>query len=565
MKKRIRNQKTKSKLITLVAIVLTCSVLIGLTGIGSAVTLGGSIDTITNKWMAASIVAEELNSLTSDYRMKQYAHMTSTTVEQEKGFEEEMDDILSRVEKMDASFEALIKDETELFNLFEQARTAWNDYLTECSSLIALSSAHETVQATELMLGEAKIDYDNFQNLMDQVIEKTQEASGEAVRSANATSNGTIILIIAVVVLALLGGTSVAFLVVDSIVPPLKESMRVLSAVAKGDLSVKMGYEAEDEFGDLSRVVDGFVEELSTIIKDAGRLLNEMAQGNFNIKTNALDKYVGDYENLLLSMRSIRDRLGASMSNISESSNQVLAASEQLAMQAQALAEGATEQAGAVQELLATVDDSTNKAKQGSGKAENASRNAEEVRQQAEQSNERMREMVEAMGQMNQMAREIATIIDTIEDIASQTNLLSLNASIEAARAGEAGRGFAVVADAIGKLALQSSEAAGNTRSLIETSIQQTERGDKLAKAAEEELISVVEGVSNIVIVSEEVRISFEDQTESMKQIDEGIELISKVVESNSAAAEESSAASEELAAHAQSLNTEMSQFKFMD
>lgn len=565
MKKKMKNLRTKTKLYVLAAFILGCSMLVGLTGIGAALVLGDSIDTISNKWMAAAIVAEELNGLTSDYRMKQYAHMTSTTVEQEKSFEAELNTITESIGKMETSFEALIGEEKELFDIFNQAKTFWGAYVEECSTLLELSSAHETEAAAELMLGEAKAYYDKFQNQMNELIIDTQEASGAAIQSANATAAGTIVLILAVVILAIVGGITVARSVIVAIVQPLDETQKALDAVAKGNLSVVMTYESADEFGDLARSVNLFIEELSVIIKDAGRLLNEMAQGNFNIKTHAMDKYVGDYEQLLLSMRSIRDRLGASMSNISESSNQVLAASEQLAMQAQALAEGATEQAGAVQELLATVDESANKAKQGSGKAANASKSADEVRQQAEQSNARMQEMMEAMGQMNQMAREIATIIDTIEDIASQTNLLSLNASIEAARAGEAGRGFAVVADAIGKLALQSSEAAGNTRNLIEASIHQTEKGDKLAKAAEEELVNVVEGVSNIVKVSDEVRISFEDQTESMKQIDEGIELISKVVESNSAAAEESSAASEELAAHAQSLNTEMSQFKFID
>lgn len=176
-----------------------------------------------------------------------------------------------------------------------------------------------------------------------------------------------------------------------------------------------------------------------------------------------------------------------------------------------------------------------------------------------------MQDMIGAMDKINQTSKEISTIIQAIESIATQTNLLSLNASIEAARAGEAGRGFAVVADEIGKLALQCSQAAGDTKNLIETAISQAESGDKIAKDTAEELFSVTQGVEKIVEAANAVRINCENQALSLKQIDEGIEVISKVVETNSAAAEESSAASEELAAHAQNLQNQMSEFSFSD
>ena len=145
--------------------------------------------------------------------------------------------------------------------------------------------------------------------------------------------------------------------------------------------------------------------------------------------------------------------------------------------------------------------------------------------------------MVEAMNRISETSEKIGSVITEIEDIASQTNLLSLNASIEAARAGEAGKGFAVVADQIRTLAEQSAKSAVNTRELIEESIREIEVGNKAAERTEKVLVEVVEAIHQLA----------------------------DIIQSNSATAEETSATSEELSAQATSMDEIVARFSLTE
>ena len=165
------------------------------------------------------------------------------------------------------------------------------------------------------------------------------------------------------------------------------------------------------------------------------------------------------------------------------------------------------------------------------------------------------------MERINETSREIANIITAIEDIASQTNLLSLNASIEAARAGEAGKGFAVVADQIGKLATDSANSAINTKNLIENSIQEIERGNEITVKATEAIESVIQGINMLAESTDEISTMSVSQADAMKQLEAGVEQISEVIQNNSAAAQETSATSEELSAQSESLEELVGQF----
>ena len=179
-----------------------------------------------------------------------------------------------------------------------------------------------------------------------------------------------------------------------------------------------------------------------------------------------------------------------------------------------------------------------------------------------EQNQEKMKLMMDAMNEIHQTSQKVVGIIQTIEDIASQTNLLSLNASIEAARAGEAGKGFAVVADEIGKLALESSKAANTTKELIEISMEEINKGNTIAIGA---MDSLKESVSVVTHVNEMIQKTAENaiiQAENMKQLQAGIEEIAHGIQDNSAASQETSATSEELASQAEVLNKMVQKFE---
>ena len=185
--------------------------------------------------------------------------------------------------------------------------------------------------------------------------------------------------------------------------------------------------------------------------------------------------------------------------------------------------------------------------------------------QNADSSREDMKALMEAMERISDTSKKIENIISDIESIASQTNLLSLNAAIEAARAGEAGKGFAVVAEQIRTLADQSAQSAVDTRSLIEGALREVSDGNDVALKATESMENVVKGINEIATVSKELSENSNAQIEVMREAEKGVDQISEVVQSNSAASQECSATSEELSAQAEAMNEIVNQFVLRD
>lgn len=561
---KLRDMKVKVKLTVLSGILTISILLVGLAGIICAGFMNQKTQDLAEEWMPAALMVSKLNTLTSDYRIMQYEHMSSLNQEEMEECETELARITDTIAKSSDEYENSLSAEEDR-SLMAEAKDAWYVYVEKSAQIEELSRAGKSEEAAVIMHGEGKILYDQFLEKIDGLMSYNEAGAAKAAQNAHLTYIFDIVLIIIVVILSIVLAAILSHIVTESIIGPLKEVHDVLGEISAGSLEVSMNYKSEDEFGELSDAINFFVDSLKEIITDEKVILLKMADGNFDVNTSAESKYIADYEPILSSMRAIKEKLGGTMERIAESTEQISIASGQMADKAQSLADGAAEQASTVEELVASVEEAASHAADSALQAGGASDDADKVRKYAENSNERMKEMIEAMDSINDTSKKISTIIQTIETIAAQTNLLSLNASIEAARAGEAGKGFAVVADEIGKLALQCSEAAGNTKNLIVMSINQVENGDRLAKDTAQELYTVTEGVVKIVEVTDRVKINCENQAAAMKEIDDGIDIISKVVESNSAAAEESFAASEELAAHAQNLQAQMNEFEFTD
>ena len=250
------------------------------------------------------------------------------------------------------------------------------------------------------------------------------------------------------------------------------------------------------------------------------------------------------------------------LSNIMESANQVAAGADELANASQGLAESATTQAAAVEELTATSETVVEQVHANKEGAEQSAKGTEHVNRLMLQNQDQMDRMLQAMDKINETSKQVVGIIKTIEEIADQTNLLSLNASIEAARAGEAGRGFAVVAGEIGKLADESSKAANITRNLIGISTSEIEKGNAIVGEVMKSIEEVVEAVKGLDVITNESAKNAVLQAENMQQISLGIDDISQAIQDNSAMAQESSATSEELAAQAATLNELVQQFQ---
>lgn len=378
---------------------------------------------------------------------------------------------------------------------------------------------------------------------------------------------GSVLISIAIsaviVVVTVVLGVAVARKMGQQLGDPIGKCADRLKLLAKGDLEAPLPeVDRQDETLVLAESTGFIVEQMKKIIGDLDYLLKEMSQGNFGVKTRIGDEeYVGDFKQILLSIMELNTKLKYTLREINEGSRQVEAGAAQMAESAQSLAEGATEQAGAVEELLATITDVTEHVDENRNATDQAHERINAVAEEAKVSQEKMKDLSSAMQRIEETSNQIGNIIENIEDIATQTNLLSLNAAIEAARAGEAGKGFAVVAEQIRKLAEQSAESAVDTRRLIESSIEVVNEGGVMTKDTADYLDKVMAGLEEILSSMSGVRQASDKQAEAMKEIEQNVEQISQVVESNSASAQESSATSEELSAQAENLNLLIGRF----
>ncbi|MDR3891779.1 MAG: methyl-accepting chemotaxis protein, partial [Blautia sp.] len=401
------------------------------------------------------------------------------------------------------------------------------------------------------------------QEELDLLSENSNMKGEELIENIRADQRNAIIMLIFLGICSILISILFCTYITRAITVPVWELEQAADNLARGNLrATAIGYTAKDELGHLADSMRSVVDSLLTIIQDESTLLGEMADGNFNVRSKAEEKYVGDFGKVLESIEQIKTSLSNTLMQINLSSDQVSSGADQVSSGAQALSQGAAEQASSIEELAETIRGISNHVKHNAEYAEEADQRANAAGSEAVESNRRMQDMVSAMADISTSSREIGKIIKTIEDIAFQTNILALNASVEAARAGEAGRGFSVVAAEVRNLATKSAAASKDTAALIENSLNTVKSGTRIADETAHSLDSVLESVRLVTEIIGQITASSIEQADSILQIEQGIERISEVVQTNSATAEESAAASEELSAQAQLLKDLTGQFR---
>ena len=454
-----------------------------------------------------------------------------------------------------------LDSKTEL-NAFVDTVEAWEVEAEKIVSVARNNTAESRTEAASMIASACSPRLKDAAEKGDALAATLQAAQNNIIARQEMTSNIAIGIILAAMVIATAAVLRIALIIIKSIVVPAEQVHVALSGFSEGKLDIPVDYHSTSELGEMCDALRTSQHVLGECISDTCRLLEEMGNGNFDVRTKDEKVYVGALSSILTSVRAINRNLTDALSQINQSAEQVSAGAEQVSTGAQSLAQGATEQASAVEELSATIAEIANNSRKNAENSEQAMSHANDASGCLNESSEYMQQMVEAMTKISDSSSEIGKIIATIENIAFQTNILALNAAVEAARAGSAGKGFAVVADEVRNLSAKSDEAAKATKELIDRSIVSVKEGSEIVQKVSAALQATNERAGLVVASVQEITKAAEEESEAIAQVTEGIDQISSVVQTNSATSEESAAASEELSSQAALMKELLARFK---
>ena len=567
IKKRIANLKVEGKLKVYQMTVLVMTLFLVLVALISTVVIRSNIEKITKVWSPSLEYLQDLETMTAKYRIKQYQHLVESDAAVMNSCEEEIKKLESQIQDTDAKLEAIMSANSKAQkgqDDYEVANAAWEKYRGASDEILQLSREGKQQEASKLMTGEVYEDYKSFSKKLTILRDKFQVELDQAKTMANVCTVIIFIVIVAAGLAIAVVTTMIGKIITNSITEPVKQIDAAVASLRKGELSnVEMlTYESEDEFGDTIRNLKEAMGILADYVSEISVEVKAIAQGDLTRNGDDITDFLGDFSELKTSLLYILKRFNSTLTEISNLAEQVSSNSSEVENASKSLADGATEQAGVIEELNATIDTVVDMAEDTAKETQNASARVKASANKANEEKEKMNGLLTEMEHITEISKEIGNIITDIEDIASQTNLLSLNASIEAARAGEAGRGFAVVADQIGKLAADSAKSAVNTRDLIDKTLVEIEKGTTITRTTAESFNQIIEDMKSFAELAENTMEKANSQAESLEQIGQGIEQLSGVVQGNAASSEENTAISINLAEGAAKMHDRVNIFK---
>ena len=567
IKKCIANLKVEGKLKVYQMTVLVMTLFLVLVALISTVVIRSNIEKITKVWSPSLEYLQDLETMTAKYRIKQYQHLVESDAAVMNSCEEEIKKLESQIQDTDAKLEAIMSANSKAQkgqDDYEVANAAWEKYRGASDEILQLSREGKQQEASKLMTGEVYEDYKSFSKKLTILRDKFQVELDQAKTMANVCTVIIFIVIVAAGLAIAVVTTMIGKIITNSITEPVKQIDAAVASLRKGELSnVEMlTYESEDEFGDTIRNLKEAMGILADYVREISVEVKAIAQGDLTRNGDDITDFLGDFSELKTSLLYILKRFNSTLTEISNLAEQVSSNSSEVENASKSLADGATEQAGVIEELNATIDTVVDMAEDTAKETQNASARVKASANKANEEKEKMNELLTEMEHITEISKEIGNIITDIEDIASQTNLLSLNASIEAARAGEAGRGFAVVADQIGKLAADSAKSAVNTRDLIDKTLVEIDKGNNITRTTADAFNQIIADMESFAEIAQNTMEKANSQAESLEQIGQGIEQLSGVVQGNAASSEENTAISINLAEGAAKMHDRVNIFK---
>ncbi len=365
-------------------------------------------------------------------------------------------------------------------------------------------------------------------------------------REFKSTLHQSFILTILVVLIVVIVSFFVAYPLARSISNPIRACGTRLEQLADGDLRTPTpAVSSRDETGELTNALGTTISRLDEVVQDVSHHLVQMARGDF--RETIVRTYRGDFSEIEKSIKTIHGSLKDTLFQISQSAGTVAASAGQMA---------------AVQELSDTVADISENARQTAAAAAEAGQFVNQVVAQLVASVDSVGELNRAMEKISVSSAQISKIINTIEDIAVQTNILALNAAVEATRAGAAGRSFSVVAGEVRSLASKSDVAAKATKELIERSISAVSEGNLAVGKVTSSLAETSTLAENVTAKMDTVVTAVDNQTATISQVTEGINQISAVVKVTSATSKESASNSQRLSEQSRLMNDLAGKFR---
>ena len=334
--------------------------------------------------------------------------------------------------------------------------------------------------------------------------------------------------------------------------------------------------------------VNTIVDNSESIIKAAGKTLKIMATGDLTPRITK--DYPGEFGEMKNNINQLGDSLTDLISQLEEAIHTTASASAEISSTADTLATAVHEQssqtdevATSMEEMSRTVTDNANSAARTADVARQSGNTATTGGQVVEQTVAKMKEIASVVrtsadniAKLGESSKKIGEIISVIDDIADQTNLLSLNAAIEAARAGEQGRGFAVVADSVGKLAISTASATKEIAGMIkgiqhdtDSAVKAMEKGTvevqsgiELADNAGKSIEDIVKGINDLLDMVNQIATASEEQSATSDEISKNVSSISKVTADSAHNIEDVATTANELAKMTETLTALVSQFK---
>ena len=588
----LKNVKVMGKLALGFGIMLMFLLILGIISIQRMGVVNEQSTILAENWMPSIKVVEEINTNTSDFRLFQFEHVLSQSSEDMKKVEAKIESVLSVMRKNRAEYEKLISTPEEQ-TLYEDFSRKFDKYMDINKQLMIVSSQNKTEEAQKI-LHDSEVLFDDFSAVALKLVKINVDGGNQASITGDEIYAQAKITMISIIVISILLGIFVAYLITRSITSSLKELQDGLfsffSYLNRESSKVELiTLNSKDEFGDMSKVVNENIlktqkgiEEDRKLIDETIAVLGEFEQGDLcqrlnisvsnpalmelknvvnkmatNIETNIdnvlniLEQYSNynyinkistkDIKEHLLKLANGVNTLGDSITQMLvenksngltlESSSKVLLGNvDKLNISSNEAAASLEETAAAIEEITSNIRNNTQNIQKMASYSNNVTKSVTHGEKLANQT-------TVAMDEINVQVNLINDAISIIDQIAFQTNILSLNAAVEAATAGEAGKGFAVVAQEVRNLAARSAEAAKEIKTIVENATSKANQGKDIANNMIEGYKELNQNISQTINLISDIEMSSKEQLSGIEQINDAVNSLDQQTQQNAAVA----------------------------